>query len=590
MLVAMTVSLIMIFGMVEFFAILSSQVSDGRAVIEMAGQQRSAALRLQADLEGATAPASPWLDPNLALGYTSVREGFGYDMQPIPGAVITAPSSTVQDDTFGDFDDVLCLTTRSTQDPHVASWRRRLVDGDGNPDNDFFEFVTLEGPDAEVIWYSLWADPDEDGIPQPQDTKLYRRHLLVFPSLHNPPMREGVIDEWTRPVGSEQLLLQDFIDFYNYNDISARPEIHIQNGQITVTMWANSLSDLTKRENRFGHRPLLAFVDPLVSPPVVDFVVTDEELPKYFPFELYRHRVSEAGIGTGGSVGSDAYNPVNLFPDLTWLTQSEDRTGNDVVASHMVGFDIKVFDPTAWVIADVLPKWDSPNMDGAWIASDTLVPSDPGYATKTFSGDPPKALALNGRTDAQVIAHRFAPHVGRGAFVDLNYWRYLYNDTDVNAAWINSPNVVNDLVNDTAFSDSMFGPPPAYFRDMNNLGDIRRRGSPASTNPALRAGWRGLVTPTWDTWPTHYENNGFNEDFGVGEPTSDDPNFRNTMDQGNNGFDDDNTNSVDDIGERETSPPYAVPLTSVQITLRMVESDSRQVRQISVKHNFNQGR
>jgi hypothetical protein len=116
---------------------------------------------------------------------------------------------------------------------------------------------------------------------------------------------------------------------------------------------------------------------------------------------------------------------------------------------------------------------------------------------------------------------------------------------------------------------------------LSDVTDIRRIGS-GSTIPSLSFGWRGLATPTWDTWPTHYENNGFNEDFGVN------PTFRNTLDQGDNGFDDDNTNSVDDVGERETSPPYVAVLSSIQITLRMVESDSRQVRQISVVHDFGQ--
>ncbi len=146
MLVAMTVSLIMIYGMVEFFASLSNQVSDGRAVIEMAGQQRAAALRLQADLEGATAPPHPWLDPELGLGYLEIREGLGYDLQPIPGGVITAPSSTVQDTAFGDLDDVICLTTRSPQQLLVANLRRRIPDGFINPAHYAFHFLSLEGP------------------------------------------------------------------------------------------------------------------------------------------------------------------------------------------------------------------------------------------------------------------------------------------------------------------------------------------------------------------------------------------------------------------------------------------------------------
>jgi len=591
MLVAMTVSLIMIYGMVEFFASLSNQVSDGRAVIEMAGQQRAAALRLQSDLEGATAPPNPWLDPELGLGYLEIREGLGYDLQPIPGGVITAPSSTVQDTAFGDLDDVICLTTRSPQQPHVANWRRRNPPNSPNP----FTFKTLEGPDAEVIWFTMWQDPDGDGIPQPLDTKLYRRALLINPAIWNPALgpkneAEGIVDRWSYPASSLDLLYQEFIDFYNYNDISTHAQVELVSGQIEVTMWANSMTDLTKRENRFGHRPLLNLADPLANPPTVQSVITDDILQQHFPFELYRNRVSEAGFGVNRSAG--AYDPVTLFPDLTFLVQRLDRTGNDIVASHMVGFDVKVFDPTAWVIADQTPKWDVDG--GAWVASETLVPSDPGYPTKTRSGDNDKSLSLGTLSDDLAIYRRNLPHVSRGAFVDLNYWRYLFHDSDVNAIAIRARGVQNDMAfnssgnhADLAGHASVFGPPPSYFRNLADLGNLDRRGTD-STIPSMSAGWRGLATPTWDTWPTHYENNGFNEDLGVREPTSADPTFRNTLDQGDNGFDDDNTNSVDDVGERETSPPYVAVLSSIQVTLRMVESDSRQVRQISVIHDFGQ--
>ena len=58
------------------------------------------------------------------------------------------------------------------------------------------------------------------------------------------------------------------------------------------------------------------------------------------------------------------------------------------------------------------------------------------------------------------------------------------------------------------------------------------------------------------------------------------------IDQGTNGFDDDNANGVDDVGERETSPPYPVPLRGIQVRLRIIDRDSRQVRQMTVTSDF----
>ncbi len=42
----------------------------------------------------------------------------------------------------------------------------------------------------------------------------------------------------------------------------------------------------------------------------------------------------------------------------------------------------------------------------------------------------------------------------------------------------------------------------------------------------------------------------------------------------------------DDVGERETVPPYDKPLRGVQVLLRLYERDSRQMRQVSVNQSF----
>ena len=45
-------------------------------------------------------------------------------------------------------------------------------------------------------------------------------------------------------------------------------------------------------------------------------------------------------------------------------------------------------------------------------------------------------------------------------------------------------------------------------------------------------------------------------------------------------------NGVDDVGERETSPPYPVPLRGIQVRLRIIDRDTRQVRQMTVSSDF----
>ena len=75
MLVAMAVTLILIFALSQAFAIVGESVSQGRAVIELQGRLRSAANQLQQDLGGITVPLLPWIDDAAGLGYFAIRPG-----------------------------------------------------------------------------------------------------------------------------------------------------------------------------------------------------------------------------------------------------------------------------------------------------------------------------------------------------------------------------------------------------------------------------------------------------------------------------------------------------------------------------------
>ena len=106
------------------------------------------------------------------------------------------------------------------------------------------------------------------------------------------------------------------------------------------------------------------------------------------------------------------------------------------------------------------------------------------------------------------------------------------------------------------------------------------------------SGLRNASGPyVWDTWSTHYESNGFDDDQDG------------TIDEGSNGLDDDSDGKVDespydvdgdglftgagdDPGELETLPPYRFPLRGIEIRLRCYEPSSRQVRQVTIRHSF----
>lgn len=86
----------------------------------------------------------------------------------------------------------------------------------------------------------------------------------------------------------------------------------------------------------------------------------------------------------------------------------------------------------------------------------------------------------------------------------------------------------------------------------------------------------------YDTWSLHYENDGVDQD-GAG-----------VIDGGTNGLDDAPQNGLIDEqdfvttsdSEWDTQPPYSVPLRGVEITLRVYEPSSQQVREVVIVQNF----
>jgi len=100
-------------------------------------------------------------------------------------------------------------------------------------------------------------------------------------------------------------------------------------------------------------------------------------------------------------------------------------------------------------------------------------------------------------------------------------------------------------------------------------------GSGASSTTLMgNATSKSKLTRIYDTWSTHYEFNGIDEDnSGI-------------ADQGANGVDDNSNGVVDDAAEQETSPPYPVALRGLEVRIRVYDPSSRQVRQVTVRHTF----
>jgi prepilin-type N-terminal cleavage/methylation domain-containing protein len=463
MLVATTITLIMMGLVAQLFGVFGQGVTGSRSVIELTDQMRSVGWRLRQDLGGVTATTLPPLRPEANEGYFELFEGPATDTS-------TATLVPTSDNTAltADCDDALLFTTRSQGPPFVG----RFIKG------------TIESPVAEVAWY---CRPAAQQIASgPTLYTLYRRQLLVMDYVGANPANApffsatgGNVLPWANPPvnGSWQTFYNgNGSTFYGF-DLSVRLMPSVP-GPILVP---NSLRDLTKRENRFGHYP----TDVLATPT--------------FPYSF-----------------------VSIAP-LSGL-----RTGEDVILNNVLGFDVRVFDPDAPV--------------QTLSAGGGVTPGDPGYA---------------GGSTSQ----------GYGAYVDLCWGRGMTPSTAVAVVATGS---AFPAANSTAFQS--FG-----VKSINNAATATALSGTLAKPQTDNATANAVV---YDTWSTHYESNGINENGNV------DSNNKPLTDEGTNGFDDNSNGLVDEPLEAETSAPYPVPLRGIEVRIRCYEPSSRQVRQVTIRHTF----
>ncbi|MEX0585349.1 MAG: prepilin-type N-terminal cleavage/methylation domain-containing protein, partial [Pirellulales bacterium] len=203
-LIATALTLVVMGVTVTLFGNITGRISGSRAIIETNDRLRSCRERLILDLRGITAPMLPPLRPEWGLGYFEYVEG---DWAADPDDPDNA-TGTDDDSTVGDVDDVVMFTTRSSHEPFIGR--------NGG--------TTALSQVAEVAWFM-------------RGTTLYRRVLLVLPT-ESPVAQAG---------------------YYGDYDISVRQVGGTQDPTAgapgTAILVANSLGDLTKRENRYGHHP-----------------------------------------------------------------------------------------------------------------------------------------------------------------------------------------------------------------------------------------------------------------------------------------------------------------------------------------------
>ena len=583
---------------------------------------------------------------------------------------------------LGDADDVLMLTTRNEREPFVGripsqvriATNPQVAQGFMSWDKNGTATESAQSPLAEVIWFAVenpgHTDPTLADNPtaagffgEPGYRTIYRRTLLIAPWLNPYRYTDSntgqVTDTFTFDGGSfkaepgllrilphgKNLALESaiaaLIAFQDRYDISARLEWdpNIDSGKGRWKIMANTLSDLTKRENRFNHfgfnwgpsasqPPTRKFpfqsvsmgsdysgnnvkvgfaldpeTPPMPPPPTIafgelttigavnkavgayridtkgptywlrPFVYVEETPPSQAPATFTQATaqaiMSGKGINADGQIERIVHGPVPLWGS---------RRGEDVMMTDVLAFDLRVYDPGAPIFATVRTAGTSstpPQYDVV------LTPSDPGWRGNAPAGADGAYMHtdnmgnVNGIGNSGTVTLSSAPYVGQGAYVDLGYGydpRFRDFGTGLGIGVFPLPKYA------TAFA-SAAAPWFFYPRGVSDVFGHNR--SPGYC--------------VYDTWSFHYENNGVDED-GNG-----------VADQGTNGLDDAdfrtvtpfdafNTaapfdfaiNGVDDVGERETTPPYDKPLRGMQALIRTYERDSRAIRQVRVNQHFMQ--
>lgn len=272
-LIGLVMTLVVLVAMMRAFRYASTEIARGRAMIEMANQLRLVQENLRTELEGVTVDTRPWAVTASPNGYFEYVEGT---------ARFDGSSVATTENAFGDFDDLLAFTTRSDGNPYAGRY------GGGMEQS----YV------AEAIYYCDYDDRDNDAtLDQDEIIKLYRRVLLIRPDLPSVPATTAAAVR----------------DYLVMNDLSVR-WVDTDNDGNRDTLVPNSLEDLARRENRFGHLDLTTTATG-VYPHILNRVT------------VQNLQLSETNLFAAGG------NAALQFEGL------------DIALADVTGFDIKIYSP-----------------------------------------------------------------------------------------------------------------------------------------------------------------------------------------------------------------------------------------------------
>jgi hypothetical protein len=622
-LIATALTLMIMLALAQGFKTTSQSISSGRARLTSSDQLRSISTLLRSDLQGLTVSttvhpqsskspngyfvyydgplsdstamlfnyvptgveiedklsASRWSDIDDAMMFTAKARDGQWFYGRVPLALMKIHSGDIATIRFQDW---VTDVTIASEYAEIAWFMRPLneVGMLNNPDpqkanNTDYSYSPASTPVNDVIPV---VDLNGDGIPDPDGmpdrVALCRRVMLIRPDL------DVSISKLSAVPDDEQLIaaplpidLNDADSFryqmrfaYQRTDLSVRKHWDAANSRFVLK--TNSLGDLQRPENRFAHYSLPVISGGSANQASLPILALTNEANSNGNY-LAMTNLAMSGVNPNNDRGffPSAFCRTNLVStgNSTYAVQ---HTQEEIVASNVVGFDVRGYDSTATQLY-------TPGVDGLYgsltdkdapIAQkraaagergyDDLIvgPSDPGYAVMLKSGE---VIAANS-----------------GTFVDLS-WGFR---------------VVNQLTNASgstyglSASGSIWGSALSGYEPISGgVVDSMIRSGKYSTTFSVHQ-------PTFDTFSDYYESDGNAQSNGISEngmvPYGGTAVVSTTADHGIDGFDNNSNGVIDEESERDTSPPYRYAIPAIQIKLRVQDATAGTLQELSMVHSL----
>jgi prepilin-type N-terminal cleavage/methylation domain-containing protein len=528
-----------------------------------------------------------------------------------------------------------------------------------------------------------YTDPSAPGYRLPDRYVLRRRVLLIRPDLNvnghlpipsghrddfwfhrefargtSPPVTYGYVGN-TDTFGFDHNWLMGMRLAYQLCDLSVsrtgRPNDLVYTPPADFTgagsgIKANSLSELTDPHNRFAHVRIpgiyYGFGAPVVPPNPPTPLATTMPLLALTGSNAYLSLSSRANNGFPMAVFPRATSPANRVRPMFngWLLphfqlgdyaagptltndSNWDRSGEDVIASGVLAFDVQAYDPLAPVL--VTPGRDQICELGLSGSDDLAIePDDPAFWSVLVHGTearreivppnpipaefpddyPPNAPNLLAPFPSQPPPPQQPPPVflsHRGTFVDLGYvlqsggtsknlWTVITRPrTLVTDPYVPHGNLTSEGLLQTPFSGFTGRPGGVSQATLANtmVSSLQKSGR-AIFNATTSMPSIVVYQPVFDTFTDAYESDGFNQQLlrtvnGITYLGTMWTHEENLADEFTNGIDDPaSTTGADDESERETGAPFPTELRAVRIRIRIEDDGTKQMKQFTLIHNF----